>query len=235
MDSINPFNDPEFKQEILKKEGVQDPEEAEIIDNDSSNDLKSLISSGATMPMTGNDKKFSNIILDASALAKKEKDERAVQISSSLNNIFTEYNKKYDLDLQIDFDSMSRTLVNVSDDKSRRVLELYLSKSFRSLKSIMILHLIQRLTLAIDYITDPGRMLDQNSLTTADMFLVVEKLLSYIDTLDDLKKDIVIDGDDLELSKIATENTGVNLSTPESKKVIEDFMNIYIKDHNEKK
>jgi hypothetical protein len=48
----------------------------------------------------------------------------------SLNQVMTKYNKEYGLDLNIDFSSMSRTLVAISDPKDRRTLELYLSEIF---------------------------------------------------------------------------------------------------------
>lgn len=223
INPINPFNDPEFKKTIIDKErGGNSSSDYEVLDSDSSigqSDLKSIISGAPTLPKTAK-----NLILDASAIAKNEKDEKAREISLALNNVFTEYNKEYGTDLQINFNSLSQTLVNVSDPKSRRVLELYLSEFYGSMRPILIMHLIQRLVIAIEFVTDPSRMFGQD-LTTADVFVVVEKLMFYINQLDEMKSEIKIEGSDLELKKMS-ESSNLDLQSSESKEVIDNFMNL---------
>lgn len=223
INPINPFNDSEFKKTIIDKErGGNSSSDYEVLDSDSSigqSDLKNIISGAPTLPKTAK-----NLILDASAIAKNEKDEKAREISLALNNVFTKYNKEYGTDLQINFNSLSQTLVNVSDPKSRRVLELYLSEFYGSMRPILIMHLIQRLVIAIEYVTDPSRMFGQD-LTTADVFVAVEKLMYYINQLDEMKSEIKIDGSDLELKKMA-EGSDVDLQSSKSKEVIDHFMNL---------
>lgn len=220
INPINPFNDPEFKKTIIDKErGGDSSSDYEVLDSTGQSDLKSIISGAPTLPKTAK-----NLILDASAIAKNEKDEKAREISLALNNVFTKYNKEYGTDLQINFNSLSQTLVNVSDPKSRRVLELYLSEFYGSMRPILIMHLIQRLVIAIEYVTDPSRMFGQD-LTTADVFVAVEKLMYYINQLDEMKSEIKIDGSDLELKKMA-EGSDVDLQSSKSKEVIDHFMNL---------
>lgn len=225
INPINPFNDPEFKKTIIDKERGSDSSSSdyEVLDSTGQGDLKSIISGAPTLPKTAK-----NLILDASAIAKNEKDEKAKEISLALNNVFTEYNKEYGTDLQINFNSLSQTLVNVSDPKSRRVLELYLSEFYGSMRPILIMHLIQRLVIAIEYVTDPSRMFGQD-LTTADVFVVVEKLMYYINQLDEMKSEIKIDGSDLELKKIA-DHSDMDLQSSKSKEVIDHFMNLLNKE-----
>lgn len=220
INPINPFNDPEFKKTIIDKErGGDSSSDYEVLDSTGQSDLKSIISGAPTLPKTAK-----NLILDASAIAKNEKDEKAREISLALNNVFTKYNKEYGTDLQINFNSLSQTLVNVSDPKSRRVLELYLSEFYGSMRPILIMHLIQRLVIAIEYVTDPSRMFGQD-LTTADVFVAVEKLMYYINQLDEMKSEIKIEGSDLELKKMA-EGSDVDLQSSKSKEVIDHFMNL---------
>ena len=220
INPINPFNDPEFKKTIIDKErGGDSSSDYEVLDSTGQSDLKSIISGAPTLPKTAK-----NLILDASAIAKNEKDEKAREISLALNNVFTKYNKEYGTDLQINFNSLSQTLVNVSDPKSRRVLELYLSEFYGSMRPILIMHLIQRLVIAIEYVTDPSRRFGQD-LTTADVFVAVEKLMYYINQLDEMKSEIKIEGSDLELKKMA-EGSDVDLQSSKSKEVIDHFMNL---------
>lgn len=224
MEAINPFSDPEFKKKLLEKEGFSSDSDYELLEDHQ--DLKSIISDAPILPKTAK-----NLILDASAIAKNEKEQKAKEMSLALNNIFSKYNKEYGTDLQINFDSLSNTLINVSDPKSRHVLELYVSEVFKSFRPILILHLMQKLTLAIDYVLDPQRLFGQD-MTTQDIFIVVEKLLQYIDQLDSLRSDVEIKGSDLELKKLAEENTGVDFQSEEAQQAISDFWKLFNNDNN---
>ena len=223
MEAINPFSDPEFKKKLLEKEGFSSDSDYELLEDHQ--DLKSIISDAPILPKTAK-----NLILDASAIAKNEKEQKAKEMSLALNNIFSRYNKEYGTDLQINFDSLSNTLINVSDPKSRHVLELYVSEVFKSFRPILILHLMQKLTLAIDYVLDPQRLFGQD-MTTQDIFIVVEKLLQYIDQLDSLRSDVEIKGSDLELKKLAEENTGVDFQSEEAQQAISDFWKLFNNDN----
>ena len=228
MESINPFTDPDFKKKLLEKEGKLDKgsddyEELETT-NDVQKDLKNIISSAPQLPKTAK-----NLILDASAIAKNDKEKKALEMTASLNEIFSRYNKEYHTDLNIDFSSLSRTLVNVADPKSRHVLELYVSEVFKSLKPILILHLIQKLTIAIDYILEPQRLFSQE-MSLQDVWICVDKIMSYVDQLNQMKDEIQIKGSDFELKKIAESNNEKLLDDPESKQVVDDFMKLFRKD-----
>lgn len=228
MESFNPFANDEIKDLILSKEGKKgkaDQDQYEILGADTG-DIKSIIAGQPLIPKTA-----SNLILDASAIAKNEKEQKALEIRQSINDVMTSYNEKYGLNLEIDLNNLSRTLVNVADDKNRRVLELFLSKYFKSMRAILCLHLMSRLTLAIDYITAPERLFS-GDLSTADIFIVVEKLISYIDQLQELKKTMEISGEDVELKKIAEESLADNnLDTEESREVIDEFMKLFRSEH----
>lgn len=223
---INPFNSPEFKEKLLGKEGKNSQDEYEVLEPD--NELQSIITGAPKIP---DGKALKNVILDASALAKNEKAQKAQEITNSLNKVFTDYNKEYGMDLSIDFSSLSNTLVNVADPQKRHVLELYVSEVMKSIRPILILHLIQRLSLAIDYVTQPERMFGQD-ISTADIFIIVEKLISYIQELEDIKKTVVVEGSELELRKLAEEHQDQELTSEESKKAVDDFMKLLCNESN---
>jgi hypothetical protein len=123
---------------------------------------------------------------------------------------------------------MSQTLIDVSNPEKRQILELYVSEVFKSLKPIMLLHLINRLTLALDYVLAPERLLDSNQLSIPDMFLVIEKLQSYIMNLTEiLDSTAVVKDSDKILKKLAEENDNEELKSAESKKMIDNFMNLF--------
>ena len=87
-------------------------------------------------------KSAKNIITDASVLAKNQKEAKALEMASALNSVFTQYNEKYGTNLSIDFDNLSNTLINVADPDKRRVLELYVSEVFKSIRPVLLLHVI---------------------------------------------------------------------------------------------
>lgn len=227
--TVNPFSDPEFKKQILGKEGRTDDksEDYEILQpaEDISEDLRSVISSAPKIP-----KQAKNIVLDASAIASNQKDQKALEISLALNDVFTKYNKEYGTDLQIDFSNFSNTLINVADPKKRQVLELYVSEVFKSVRPILLLHLINRLALALDYVLDPKRMFS-GELSLPDLFLVIEKLQLYIDNLNQMMDEVSIPGSDQILRKLAEENKDSSIESEESKKAVEEFMALFQKEH----
>jgi hypothetical protein len=217
IQNSNPFNDPEVRKQILKEEGKLD--HYDVVEND----IKSMVVNAPKIP-----KSASNIIMDANAIAKNAKDAKAKEMNLALNNIFTEYNKKYGTDLSINFDNMSQTLMDVANPEKRKVLELYVSEVFQSLKPIMLLHLISRLSLALDYILAPERLLDTNQLSIPDLFLVVEKLQTYIMNLTDiLDSSAIVKDSDKILKKLADEKGDDDLQSEEAKLAVDNFMALF--------
>lgn len=214
VETSNPFSDPEFKKMLLEEEGK------DVI----SAPMKDLVSSAPSIPS-----KAKNMILDASAISSSVNSQKAFEMTNALNNVFTKYNQEYGTDLSIDFSSLSNTLISVSDPSKRQVLELYVSEVFKSIRPILLLHLIQKLSLALDYVLDPARMFS-GELSLPDMFLVIEKLNSYIISLNDYLPEVTIAGSDQILKKLAEENRNEEINSPESKKAVDDFMSLLRRD-----
>lgn len=225
MESINPFADPEFKKTLMEKEGLSSGPD-DVIEELEPEELKTIIQGAPVIP-----KAAKNMILDASAMSKGVQERKVKEMESSLNQVLSNYNKEFGLDLHLNLADLSKSLVLVSDDKNRRILELYLSKIYKSIKPILYLHLIQKLSLTIDYVLDPQRLFGNEGLSSADYFIVVEKLIQYIDQLSQLRDEIEISGDSLELKKIAEEDTGIDLSDKESQRTVEEFMQLFRKEN----
>lgn len=247
MDSINPFSSPDFKKQILNKQGLNkdnnisptdlEDEDIEFVDfeeekdnNSTTSSLTSVIGRAPKIPTA-----VKNVILDASSISKASKEAKAEELSTAVAEVLTTYNKEYGLDIQVDINSLSRTLVNVSDPAKRRALELYLSEMFQSIRPILILHMISKLALAVDYILDPARLLG-GELTIQDTFVAVEKILQFIQQLEDMKDEIVIKSSDLELKKLKDENAdGLSGADPHTRQVADDFLNLFVTEARNKK
>lgn len=227
MIESNPFNSPEFRKQLLEKEGIDinnnsSDDGIEFLDgeDDGEIDIKSIIKSAPQMP-----KSAKNIITDASVLAKNQKEAKVLALKQSLNQVFTNYNEKYGTSLNIDFDDLSATLVNVSLPEKRQVLELYLSEVFKSIRPVLLLHILQRLTISIDYFLSPD-VLFSNEFSNPDKIIIVEKLIQYVSDLSNMIKDIEIPDSDKILRKLADEKNDVDFNSPENKEVITTFLNM---------
>ena len=227
MNTINPFSDDSFKKQLLEEQGLSEGgNDYEILppEDDEKVVFGNIISAAPKIPSG-----VKNVILDASALAKSDKEQKAQELNLALNDVFTRYNKEYGTNLQIDFSSLSRTLVNVSDPKSRRTLELYLSEVFQSVRPVLILTMISKLSLAIDYILDPERMFG-GELQLTDIWVSVEKILQFVQQLEDMKDQILIERADLELKKLG-DGESLSGNELENNEVVQDFMKLFKKDN----
>ena len=226
METINPFGSDEFKKQILGENFSETSDDSyEILPpSDDISGFQKIISGAPKIPS-----QVKNVILDASALAKNDKQARAEEINLSLNNILTKYNKTYGTSLSIDCSNMSRTLVACSDPRSRRTMELFLSEIFQSIRPILILQMISKLALAIDYILDPERMFG-GDLGLTDIWVSVEKIMQYIQQLEAMKEGRLIKGADLELKKLG-EDSGNGQLDPEKSEALKEFLSLFEKEN----
>lgn len=173
MLSVNPFGSEEAKRQILGDAGVTPVDEDYEIPDPESNDLsdfQNIISSTPVIPKaTGNAVK--TIIKDAGALLKDNQEAKAQQMNLALSDVMTKYNKEYGLDLHVDFGSLSRTLVACADTKQQLILQNYVSKIFRGIRPLLLLNMISKLTLALDVLLSPDKLLNPNELSLTDLFL----------------------------------------------------------------
>ena len=222
IESSNPFNDPEVKKQLLRNEGIEEPEVIEETDY-----IKDMLASAPQLP-----KSAKNIILDSSTLLKQDRDAKSKEFNLALNSIISSYNEKYGTSISLDLDSISTSLVEIADPDKRKVLELYVSEVFKSIKPLLLLHVLNRLVICLNYVTDPKRFLDigNSGLTLPDLFLVLEKLMGYINSIDEITKSISIDSSDAILQKLADEKNDSSINSPESKETVENFMKLFKKD-----
>lgn len=226
LKSVNPFDNEDIKQQILKKEGRIEIEEAEVIEDENTPEsLKQMITAAPTLP-----KSAKNIIMDANSMALAEKEQKSEEITQAIEQVFTRYNEEYGLDLSLNIRNLSQTVVDVGDPKKRQILELYLSETFKSIKPILLLNLIQKLMLIIDYTMRPEYLLDPNQFTSADILLIVDKLISYINDLNSLMDDVTIKDSDKLLKKISEEQGDSDMESEESKNMVRNFMEMFKKD-----
>ena len=228
LKSVNPFDNEEIKQQILKKEGRIEIEEAEVLGDDedtSPESLKQMITAAPTLP-----KSAKNIIMDANAMSLAEKDKKNEELTQAIESVFTKYNEEYGLELSVDTRNLSQALVDVGDPKKRQILELYLSETFKSIKPILLLNLMQKLMLVMDYCLKPENLLNPNQFTSSDIILIVGKLMEYSQQLGDMMDQLTIKDSDKLLKKMAEENDNTDMESEDSKNMVRNFMDLFKKD-----
>ena len=222
MESINPFGSDELRNQILAKEGRLDFDD-QSQEND---DLMGIISSAPAIP-----KSAKNVILDSKAMAIANRKEKEGEIAVALTDMLTDLNEQYDLNLDgININNFTQTLVNVIDPQKREILELYVSEISRSIKPVLYLHILQRLILVMDNVLSP-EVLFSNEFSAPDKVLLLEKIVAMAGELSDALEEMKVDNSDAILKKLAEERNDSNLDSPESKKMIEEFMAMFKKDN----
>jgi len=226
LKSVNPFDNEDIKQQILKKEGRLEIEEAEVIEDENTPEsLKQMITAAPTLP-----KSAKNIIMDANAMSLAEKDKKNEELTQAIESVFTKYNEEYGLELSVDTRNLSQALVDVGDPKKRQILELYLSETFKSIKPILLLNLMQKLMLVMDYCLKPENLLNPNQFTSSDIILIVGKLMEYSQQLGDMMDQLTIKDSDKLLKKMAEENDNTDMESEDSKNMVRNFMDLFKKD-----
>ena len=226
LKSVNPFDNEDIKQQILKKEGRLEIEEAEVIEDENTPEsLKQMITAAPTLP-----KSAKNIIMDANAMSLAEKDKKNEELTQAIESVFTKYNEEYGLELSVDTRNLSQALVDVGDPKKRKILELYLSETFKSIKPILLLNLMQKLMLVMDYCLKPENLLNPNQFTSSDIILIVGKLMEYSQQLGDMMDQLTIKDSDKLLKKMAEENDNTDMESEDSKNMVRNFMDLFKKD-----
>ena len=83
--------------------------------------------------------------------------------------------------------------------------------------------------MALDVILSPDKLLNPNELSLPDLFLATDQILNYIGKLEDLKSELLVDNEGLELKKIAEES---NIEYQEQdEELVKNFMDLFKKEN----
>lgn len=228
MLSVNPFSDPSIKKQILEDSGVSVDPNIEIEEPVDFSDFQNIIDTTPVIPGKA-DKALKTIIHDASLVVKNSNEERANAMSQALSDVMSQYNEKYGLSLNYDFRNVANTIVLCSSEKNTKVLELYVSRICKTIRPILILGMISKLSLALETLLAPENLLDKSQLSLTDLFIATDSILGYISKLEEIMSSITIQNEDLELKRLA-EESGMEYKE-EDQELVEKFMSIFKKEN----
>ena len=134
-----------------------------------------------------------------------DRTEKAVKARDTFNSLIDTYNKKFGLNVKLDYDNLTESLRVLSDPNSPQVLralQLYTSQIFSAFQSVIYAKFIQSIMVLASDVLDPQNLLDSN-LTFEQKIITIEKLIGFMNKLQSVSKDFTIKGDDLELERLA--------------------------------
>lgn len=156
--------------------------------------------------------KLSDTIIDASRLSDNKIAE-SNQTLEVFNQLFADMNKKYNLDIQIDFQSFTTTLKSIIDPRNRRTLEIYLSEAYGRFRVVLYTRLMAAITLLSEDILDPTKLLS-SELSYADKFHLIDRLFNYMTQINDITEKLDIQSAELELEKLGDRSSDINSNDP---------------------
>lgn len=160
-------------------------------------------------------------------LDSTDKIKMIAETNESFRNMIGEFNARYGLDVQVDLENLGGMLKFIIDPKNKRIMELYTSEFFGRFRTIIYLKMTQSIMILTDSILNANFLLS-NSVSYADKFAIIEKLLDFIKSVEEIYSNVKINASDLELERIAdsSEATGaISNTSPEVKNFLEHLKN----------
>jgi hypothetical protein len=135
------------------------------------------------------------------ALKRKQSD----QVSEMFSKLFNDLNQKYGLDVQLDFNSFSKSLNYIIQPKNKKALELYLSEAYGRFRVVLYSQYLNAISLLSAQILNPDYILS-DSLSYGDKLLIMKQLYEFMQSLNDIYKEVNINDTDQKLTQLADDN-----------------------------
>lgn len=196
MEFVDPFkaDTGKFKKLLDEDSKRNDPEYAEIIDTDEVLDrctIKGLPPSAFDTVRRQTEKLNAN---------KAQK----AQVAQMFNQLFTDLNTKYGLNVTLDFDSFSKSLSYVIEPTKKRALEYYLSEAYGRFRVVLYGQYLQAIALLSAQILDPAYLLS-DSMTYDQKLDTMQKLYEFMSTMNEIYKEVNIPDTEMKLEKLSTD------------------------------
>jgi hypothetical protein len=205
---MSEFNNDEIKDILHRCSGKENVIVPEVISIGNPNQRRSSLDSSSFI-------QYDPTIYDPAEIEK---------INQSLEAMFTEYNKRYNLSFTIDYSSLSKSLMSLADPQNKRIAELYVSETFSRLRVIMYTQLTRACLLLAQQIFDPEKLLSATT-TYADKFIIIDKLLDYMSKLNNIYKEVSISTSELELKKIGDTSRELDQTDETVTRFLEELSN----------
>lgn len=195
LESDSPIS--ENSHEITDAEIVE-----EHLDSSANNDASGALDSATSK---GFDKAMQRVLFRTGNLdevAKRSNED----VTQMLSKLFDDLNKKYGLDVQLDFNSFTHSLEFIIQPKNKRALELYLSEAYSRIRVLLYGQYLNAIVLLSSQILNPDYLLSE-SMSYEGKLAIVRELYSFMKDMNQIYKEVEIDNSELKIQKLAEEDS----------------------------
>lgn len=216
MEFVDPFKQSTSRfKELLdrdskpKVQDIEDVEPFEVTDDYlSSQTIKGLPPSAFQAVQKAKDKLQAN-------------EAQKAQVSKMFNQLFTDLNQKYGLNIQFDFNSFSNQLSYIIEPTNKRAMEYYLSEAYGRFRVVLYQQYLNAIAILSAQILDPAYLLSE-SMTYADKLETMQKLYEFMSTMNEIYEAVNIPDTEVKLEKLSEDqNTPYNLNDPNVRKFMD--------------
>lgn len=129
----------------------------------------------------------------------------ATEVSNTFKQLFDDLNDTYGLQVQFDFNSFTQTLSYMIKPKSKAAIEIYISEAYSRVRATLYLMYLNAISQLSTQILDP-KFITSNSMSYQDKLILMRELFQYINSLNEIYKEVDIKDSDIKLKKLSEDD-----------------------------
>lgn len=214
------FTDP-FKQDTGKFKQLLDEDSAPVCEEAEIIEAESVLSNGT---VKGLPPSIFKAVKDQQAKLDVDKVKKG-QVAKAFNQLFSDLNNKYGLNVSLDFDSFTNNLNFMIEPKNKRAAEYYLSEAYGSFRVALYGQFLNAIALLSAQILDPQYLLSE-SMTYDQKMDTVERLFNFMNTMNEIYKEVNIPDTQMKLEKLSSSGRPIyDLNDPDIRAFMEGTFN----------
>jgi hypothetical protein len=129
--------------------------------------------------------------------------EKKKEVAAVFNNLFSDLNSKYGLEVSMNFDSFTGNLSYMIEPNNKRAAEYYLSEAYGSFRVALYGQFLQAIALLASQILDPQYLLSE-SMTYEQKLDTMDRLYQFMATMNEIYKEVNIPDTEMKLEKMSS-------------------------------
>lgn len=219
MEFVDPFKSDTDKFRKLLADDNGEVEYAEVIEE--SPDPKSILANGT---VKGLPPSMFEAVKKRQAELELDKEKKA-QVARMFNQLFTDLNTKYNLNISLDFNSFSNSLNYIIEPVNKKAMEYYLSEAYSRFRVVLYGQYLNAIAILSAQILDPAYLLSE-SMTYDQKLDTMQRLYEFMSTMNDIYKEVNIPDTDMKLEKLNTERRSTyDLNDPKIREFMQNLFN----------
>lgn len=130
--------------------------------------------------------------------------EKREQVAQAFNSLFDDLNKKYGLNVRMDFDSFNNTLGYIIEPTNKRAMEYYLSEAYGRFRVAIYSMYLQSIAMLSAQILNPAYILSE-SMTYGEKLDTMAKLYEFLHQIEEIYEKVNIPDTEVKLEKLTSD------------------------------